>query len=73
MGLSPDEIVSTWPSLTLSDVHIALAYYDDHCDQIDADIRSGEEFAEELRAGKPSIFEKVRQRSAIISDDTLSS
>jgi uncharacterized protein (DUF433 family) len=30
MGMSPDEIVSTWPSLTLSDVHAALAYYYDH-------------------------------------------
>ncbi len=25
MGMNPDEIVSTWPSLTLSDVHAALA------------------------------------------------
>jgi uncharacterized protein (DUF433 family) len=73
MGLSPDEIVSTWPSLTLSDVHIALAYYYDHREQIDSDIRAGEEFAEKLREGKPSIFEKVHQRSAVISDDSLSS
>jgi uncharacterized protein (DUF433 family) len=27
MGMSPDEIVSGYPSITLSDVHAALAYY----------------------------------------------
>ena len=58
MGLSPDEIVSTWPSLTLSDVHTALAYYYDHREQVDADIRQGEEFADKVRAGQPSVFEK---------------
>jgi len=34
LGLSPDEIVSTYPSLTLADVHAALAYYFDHRDEI---------------------------------------
>jgi uncharacterized protein (DUF433 family) len=71
MGLSPDEIVSEWPSLTLSDVHAALAYYYDHRERIDADIREGEAFAEKLRAGEPSIFEKVRQRNAHAADDPL--
>jgi uncharacterized protein (DUF433 family) len=64
MGLSPDEIVSKWPHLTLSDVHAALAYYYDHRQQIDDDIRQGEAFADQLRAGAPSIFEKARQRNA---------
>jgi uncharacterized protein (DUF433 family) len=73
MGLSPDEIVTTWPSLKLSDVHTALAYYYDHRDQIDADIRAGEAFADQVRAGQPSIFEKVRQRMADVQDDTISS
>jgi uncharacterized protein (DUF433 family) len=27
MGMSPDEIVSEYPTITLSDVHVALAYY----------------------------------------------
>ena len=27
MGMSPDEIVSSYPTITLSDVHAALAYY----------------------------------------------
>ncbi len=73
MGLSPEEIVSSWPSLSLSDVHAALAYYYDHREQVDTDIRRGEEFADKIRAGQPSIFEKVRQRSADAPNDTLPS
>jgi uncharacterized protein (DUF433 family) len=69
MGMSPDEIVSAYPSLTLSDVHAALAYYYENRDAIDADIRGGQAFVERLRAGQPSIFEKVRQRNA--KDDPL--
>ena len=39
MGMSPDEIVSEFPTITLSDVHAALAYYFDHRDEIDQSIR----------------------------------
>jgi len=41
MAMSPDEIVSAHPSLTLSEVHAALAYYYENRDQIDADILEG--------------------------------
>ena len=72
MGMSPDEIVSTYPTITLSEVHAALAYYYEHRERIDADIREGEEAVDKLRAGQPSIFEKVRQRiTADAKDDTL--
>jgi uncharacterized protein (DUF433 family) len=73
MGMSPDEIVSNWPTLSLAEVHTALAYYYGHREQIDADIREGEEFVDKLRAGQPSIFEKVRQRRADAPDNTLPS
>jgi hypothetical protein len=35
-----------------------LAYYFDHRDEVDREIREGEELAEKLRAGAPSIFEE---------------
>src|SRR5262245_45370579 len=70
MGLSPDEIVSSHPGITLAQVHAALAYYYDHRDEIDRSIREGEELADKIRGGAPSIFEKVRQRNA--QDDPLS-
>ena len=68
-GMSPDEIVSQYPGLTLADVHTALAYYWDHREQIDADIREGREFADKLRGGAPSVFDKVPQGNA--PDDPL--
>jgi uncharacterized protein (DUF433 family) len=34
MGMSPDEILYNYPSITLSDVYAALAYYHDHREEI---------------------------------------
>ncbi|WP_313692215.1 DUF433 domain-containing protein [Halorarum halobium] len=36
-GYSPDEIVDFYPSLSLADVHSALAYYYDHVDEFDVE------------------------------------
>ena len=63
IGMTPDAIVSEHPGLTLADVYAALAYYWDHREQIDTDIREGRELANRLRAGAPSIFEKATQRN----------
>jgi uncharacterized protein (DUF433 family) len=38
MGMSADEILTTLPHLTPSQVHSALAYYFDHQDEIDKDL-----------------------------------
>lgn len=70
--MSPDEIVSSYLSITLSDVHAALAYYYEHRERIDSDIREGQQLAEQLRAGQPSILDKVRQRTADATNDPLS-
>ena len=61
-GLSPDEIVSRHPGLTMADVYAALAYYWDHRDEIRAQIEADEEFAEQLRAQSPSLLEERRAR-----------
>jgi uncharacterized protein (DUF433 family) len=53
MGMSPDEIVSGHPSITLSDVHAALAYYYDHRERIDSAILEGQRFVEEMKAQAP--------------------
>jgi uncharacterized protein (DUF433 family) len=72
MGLSPDEIVSEHPSITLSDVHAALAYYYENRAQIDADIREGEKFVAEMKAKNPSLLQqKLRQRNADASNDPV--
>jgi uncharacterized protein (DUF433 family) len=48
--LSPDEIVSSHPALTLADVHAALAYYFDHRDEIRRDIAAERRYVEQVRA-----------------------
>ncbi len=75
MGMSPDEIVSAHPSITLSDVHAALAYYFEHRERIDADIREGERFVQEMKAKAPPslVQEKLRHRKADAADDTVPS
>lgn len=64
LGMSPDEIVSAFPTITLSDVYAALAYYHDHRAPIDADIRETDEFDAGLRKQGPSILEKIAARDA---------
>ncbi|MBW8878827.1 MAG: DUF433 domain-containing protein [Acidobacteria bacterium] len=64
-GMSPDEIVSMYPSLTLSDVHAALAYYFDYRDEILRDIAEERRYAKEVRLTTPSpLHEKLQRRSA---------
>ncbi len=62
MGKSPEEIASEY-DLTLGDVYAALAYYDDHREEIDQQIRDDEEFVEALRKRTPSkVIEKLHGR-----------
>ena len=75
MGMSPDEIVSEYPSITLADVHAALAYYYENRERIDADIESAKRYAEEMKAkADPSpLRQKLRQGKADAPDDPLPS
>jgi len=49
-GQSPDEIVSSFPELSLADVHAALTYYYDHRDEIEQQIRDDEAIIANARA-----------------------
>jgi uncharacterized protein (DUF433 family) len=53
-GQTPDEIVSAYPSLTLADVHAALAYYFDHQQEIQDDLAEDRQLAEEMARSTPS-------------------
>lgn len=71
MGMSPDEIVSQYPTITLADVYAALAYYHDHIQEIRQQIEEGEAFARELQAKTPSLLQqKLRQRN--VTNDSIS-
>lgn len=62
-GLSPDEIVSQAPSLTLADVHAALAYYFEHREEIQEEIRSERVQAEQFQPAQPSLLATKLSRS----------
>jgi uncharacterized protein (DUF433 family) len=48
-GWSPEELAYQHPHLSLAQVHSALAYYWDHREEVEADLRRREELAEEIR------------------------
>jgi uncharacterized protein (DUF433 family) len=61
-GESPDEVLTHFPHLSLSDVHAALAYYYDNRQAINEQAAEDERFAEDLRqtAGPGPLEEKLR-------------
>lgn len=64
LNMSPDEIVYHHPSITLADVHAALAYYYDHLEEIRQQIRESETFATQMAAETPSILQrKLKERN----------
>jgi uncharacterized protein (DUF433 family) len=73
MGMRPTEIASTYPTITLAQVHAALSYYYDHRDEIHAAIEEEERFVEELKAeSPPSRLQKLLEaRTLDAPDDPL--
>jgi len=62
--MTPDQIVSEVPSLTLADVHAALAYYFDHMEEIREEMRAERALVEKARRKNPSLVKaKLRQEN----------
>ncbi len=71
-GQSPDQIVANIPSITIADVYAALAFYHDHRDQIDADIREEIDAVARLKAqSRLGVLDRLRGEDA--DTDLLSS
>ena len=71
-GMSPDEIIYHYPSITLADIYAALAYYYDHLEEIRQQIRESEDFARELAAKTPSILQR-KLKEGNVRTDSISS
>ncbi len=70
--MSPDEIVSAYPSLSLCDVNAALASYDAHRAEIDADIKADDDHWVEIERQNPGpLIDRLRERKASGQDITL--
>lgn len=65
LGMSPDEIVYNYPTITLADVHAALAYYWDHRDEIEQAIKDEDAFVEEFRRNYISPLQRKLKRSQL--------
>ena len=74
-GMTPSEIVSKWPHLTLASIYAALAYYHDHREEINADLAADETWYEEQKAKSPSLLqEKLKKVKATdATNDSLPS
>ena len=57
-GVTPDEIASDIPTITLADLHAALAYYFDHVEEIQEEIRADRAYAEAFRRDHPSVLDE---------------
>ena len=70
-GLSPAEIVEQHPTITLAQIHAALAYYYDHRSEIEAEIAEEARAYEELKASRPSLLERIKERERDVPDNTV--
>jgi uncharacterized protein (DUF433 family) len=70
-GESPDEVLTHFPHLTLSDVHAALAYYYDNREAINGQAAEDERFAEQFRQSVgPGPLEEKRPTSLSFGSDS---
>jgi uncharacterized protein (DUF433 family) len=65
-GLTPEQIVSEdcYPSLSLAQVYSALAYYEDHRDEIEGYFRAASELPDRVARENPQLVRDLRSRSA---------
>jgi len=62
LGLSPDEIVREHPTITVADVHAALAYYWDHREEIERAMAEEGALVEEFRRTHTGPLEEKLKR-----------
>jgi uncharacterized protein (DUF433 family) len=61
-GRPPEEIVALYPQLSLADVHAALAYYLDHQQEIDCQMREAEAAVAEVAMQQtPTKYARLRE------------
>lgn len=74
-GWSPEEIHSQYPYLSLAQIRAALAYYDDHQEELDAEIERRDQEVERMRAEATGQFtrreleERLKRRTDATPSD----
>ena len=66
-GWTPEELLESYPHLTLSKIYSALAYYLDNQQEIDADIERREEYVKQLEqeAGESPFATRMRAQGLL--------
>jgi len=66
-GWSPEELHFQYPHLNMSQIYSALAYYWEHKQEIDADVKRRFEYSEKLRleAGESALAKRLREEGLI--------
>ncbi len=66
-GWTPEELLESYPHLTLSKIYSALAYYLDNQQEIDADIERREEYVKQLEqeAGESPFAARMRAQGLL--------
>lgn len=66
-GWSPEELHFQYPHLNMSQIHSALAYYWEHKQEIDEDVKRRFEYSEKLRleAGESPLSKRLRKEGFI--------
>lgn len=60
-GFSPEEIAaSVYPGIKIAQIYAALAYYEDHRDEIDSAVKREELLADEFRKRHPHLSRDYR-------------
>ena len=62
LGMSVDEIVDQYPTITRADVHAALAFYWDHRDAIERTIEAEHVLADAFRKANPGPLQEKLKR-----------
>ena len=66
-GWSPEELHFQYPHLSMSQIYSALAYYWEHKEEIDTDMKRRFEYSEKLRleAGESTLAKRLRKEGLI--------
>jgi uncharacterized protein (DUF433 family) len=64
-GMSVDEILEEFPTITKADVYAALAYYWDNKDDLDRTMAEDEAFIEEMMRKDPGRFQELLKQQRV--------
>lgn len=66
-GASPEEILSQYPALSLSDIYLVIGYYLQHQAEVDAYIRQAEAHGEQVRRENEARFDTAALRERLLA------